>query len=68
MRIELNSGGWRNYQPDWKPVRWSPAPGSNDFYRHNKLPDSMMQAFPPYASAASASAAVENPWAAASVS
>ena len=37
MRIELNSGGWRNYQPDWKPVRWSPAMGSNDFYRQNAL-------------------------------
>ena len=47
MRIELNSGGWRNYQPDWQPVRWTPAQGSNDFYRQNKFPDSMMQAFPP---------------------
>ena len=28
MRIELNSGGWRNYQPDWEAVRWSPAMGS----------------------------------------
>ena len=31
MRIELNSGGWRNYQPDWKPVRWSPAHGIERF-------------------------------------
>jgi catechol 2,3-dioxygenase len=67
MRIELNSGGWRNYQPDWQPVRWTPAQGSNDFYRQNKFPDSMMQAFPPHEAGASPSANVINPWAAASV-
>jgi catechol 2,3-dioxygenase len=67
MRIELNSGGWRNYQPDWQPVRWTPAQGSNDFYRQNKFPDSMMQAFPPHEAGASPGANVINPWAAASV-
>ena len=67
MRIELNSGGWRNYQPDWKPVRWSPAQGSNDFYRRNAFPNSMMEAFPPHVAGASPSANVENPWAAVSV-
>ena len=67
MRIELNSGGWRNYQPDWQPVRWTPAQGSNDFYRQNKFPNSMMQAFPPHEAGASPSANVINPWAAASV-
>ena len=67
MRIELNSGGWRNYQPDWKPVRWSPAMGSNDFYRLNAFPQSMMEAFPPHAAGASPSANVDNPWTAASV-
>jgi catechol 2,3-dioxygenase len=67
MRIELNSGGWRNYQPDWQPVRWSPAQGSNDFYRHNQLPTSMMEAFPPHLSGASPSADAVNPWKAASV-
>jgi catechol 2,3-dioxygenase len=68
MRIELNSGGWRNYQPDWEAVRWSPAMGSNDFYRTNAFPQSMMEAFPPNAAPASPSANVVNPWAAASVS
>lgn len=67
MRIELNSGGWRNYQPDWKPVRWSPAMGSNDFYRLNAFPQSMMEAFPPHVAGVSPSANVDNPWAAASV-
>ena len=66
MRIELNSGGWRNYQPDWKPVRWSPAMGSNDFYRQNAFPQSMMDAFPPQTVTAPPSK-VDNPWAAASV-
>ena len=23
IRIELFSGGYRNYQPDWEPVKWS---------------------------------------------
>jgi catechol 2,3-dioxygenase len=67
MRIELNSGGWRNYQPDWKPVRWSPAMGSNDFYRLNAFPQSMMEAFPPHVAGVSPSANIDNPWAAASV-
>lgn len=67
MRIELNSGGWRNYQPDWKAVRWSPKMGSNDFYRTNAFPQSMMEAFPPHVAGASPKSDVVNPWAAASV-
>jgi len=47
LRLELNSGGYRNYLPDWEAVKWTPAQGSNDFYRHNTSPPSMMESFPP---------------------
>lgn len=33
LRYELNSGGYRNYVPDWEPVIWSPEQGSNNAYR-----------------------------------
>jgi catechol 2,3-dioxygenase len=46
LRLELNSGGYRNYLPDWEPVKWTPAQGSNDFYKHNVSPPSMMESFP----------------------
>lgn len=46
LRVELNSGGYRNYVPDWKPNTWIPSQGSNDFYRNYAMPDSMMEAFP----------------------
>jgi catechol 2,3-dioxygenase len=34
MRIELYSGGYRNYLPDWGPVHWSPEQGPLNFYRN----------------------------------
>ena len=46
-RIELNSGGYRNYEPDWKPVRWTPSQGSNVYYRNLALPHSMFESMPP---------------------
>ena len=33
LRYELNSGGYRNYVPDWEPVVWRPEQGSNNAYR-----------------------------------
>lgn len=33
LRYELNSGGYRNYVPDWEPVIWRPEQGSNNAYR-----------------------------------
>lgn len=33
LRYELNSGGYRNYVPDWEPVIWSPEQGSNNAYQ-----------------------------------
>jgi catechol 2,3-dioxygenase len=45
-RIELNSGGYRNYEPDLETVRWTPQAGSNDWYRTTVFPDSMGECFP----------------------
>ena len=46
MRIELNASGYRNYIPDWEPVRWVPSQGSNTMYRNTSMPDSMTESFP----------------------
>ena len=46
LRIELNSGGYRNYVPDWKPNTWRPSEGANSHFRNWNMPDSMMEAFP----------------------
>lgn len=46
LRIEMNSGGYRNYVPDWKYNVWKPSEGSNSFFRNLDLPDSMLEAFP----------------------
>jgi catechol 2,3-dioxygenase len=46
MRIELFSGGYRNYQPDWEPIKWRPSQGSLDMTRAQIAPDSMLDAFP----------------------
>jgi catechol 2,3-dioxygenase len=46
-RIELNSGGYRNYEPDLETVRWTPQAGSNDWYRTSVFPDSMGECYPP---------------------
>lgn len=47
LRIELNTGGYRNYVPDWEPQTWSPAGGANNFYRNGSMPMSMTESFPP---------------------
>ena len=47
MRIELNASGYRNYVPDWQPVKWVPSQGSATMYRNLGMPDSMMESFPP---------------------
>lgn len=46
LRVEVNSGGYRNYVPDWQPKTWVPSAGSNSFFRNWNMPDSMMEAFP----------------------
>jgi len=47
LRIELNTGGYRNYVPDWEPKTWKPSLGSNNFYRNGAMPMSMTESFPP---------------------
>ncbi len=47
LRIELNTGGYRNYVPDWEANTWRPSQGSNNFYRNSVMPMSMTESFPP---------------------
>jgi catechol 2,3-dioxygenase len=47
LRVELNSGSYRNYEPDWEPKRWTASQGSNVFFRNLAMPESMMESFPP---------------------
>ncbi|MCW3492596.1 VOC family protein [Microbacterium sp. SSM24] len=47
LRIELNTGGYRNYVPDWQPNTWKPSLGSNNLYRNSAMPMSMTESFPP---------------------
>lgn len=63
-RVEINTGGYRLYVPDWETKRWVPSQGSNTFYRNVAMPQSMMEGSPPVA-AVDPNAA--NPWSAASV-
>jgi catechol 2,3-dioxygenase len=66
VRFEINSGGYRTYLPDWEPVKWLPAQGSNTMYRNLSMPDSMMEAAPPAAGAVTPEpefAGLANPWA-----
>jgi catechol 2,3-dioxygenase len=67
VRMEINTGGYRLYVPDWETKRWHPDQGSNTFYRNVAMPDSMMEAFPPAQLQADHNPDAANPWAAASV-
>jgi catechol 2,3-dioxygenase len=69
LRIEVNTGGYRNYVPDWEPVKWGVNEGPNTMYRNIGMPDSMMEAFPAAPEAAVPDidlqpemANVTNPW------
>lgn len=46
LRIELNSGGYRNYLPDWEPKVWTPSTGALNIYRNSVMPQSMQESFP----------------------
>jgi hypothetical protein len=46
MRIELNSGTIRNYEPDWEPVKWTPDQGSNVFFRNRDFSPTIRESFP----------------------
>jgi catechol 2,3-dioxygenase len=48
LRYELNSGGYRNYVPDWEPVIWRFEDGPNNTFRTEiGLPAVHMVAIPP---------------------
>ena len=47
LRIEVNTGGYRNYVPDWQANTWKPSTGSNNLYRNGAMPMSMTESFPP---------------------
>jgi catechol 2,3-dioxygenase len=46
LRVELNAGGYRNYEPDYETVRYEPQAGSNVFYKNLSMPHSMFESFP----------------------
>jgi catechol 2,3-dioxygenase len=46
MRVEINTGGYRNYVPDWEAYEWHPHQGSANFYRNGKSGPSMAESFP----------------------
>jgi catechol 2,3-dioxygenase len=48
LRYELNSGGYRNYVPDWEPVVWRLEDGPNNTYRTEiGMPADYMVPIPP---------------------
>jgi catechol 2,3-dioxygenase len=67
VRVEVNTGGYRLYEPDWEARKWTPAQGANAFYRNVPMPDSMMEAFPAAELRQLVHDSAANPWAAASV-
>jgi catechol 2,3-dioxygenase len=47
FRIEINSGGWENYMPDWQASVWNPSQGGTTLWKNLPMPDSMMDCWPP---------------------
>jgi catechol 2,3-dioxygenase len=62
FRIELFSGGYRNYEPDIEPVCWRPLQGPLEITRNNPAPPSMLEAFPPKEQEITVETGVDNPW------
>ena len=67
-RIELFSGGYRNYQPDWEPARWVMGSGGIDMFRNWPAPDSMLEVFPREGASAQPLEDNTNPWSVVGVS
>jgi catechol 2,3-dioxygenase len=62
VRVEVNTGGYRLYIPDWEPVKWTPGQGSDTFYRNVVMPDSMLEASPAETAVASAESRMVEDW------
>ena len=45
-RIEINSGGWENYLPDWEPTIWNARQGGTTLWKNLAMPESMMECWP----------------------
>jgi len=69
-RVELFSGGYRNYQPDWEPKRWIVGTGGIDMFRNWPAPESMLEVFPATDAPDRATPIVDgsNPWSVVGVS
>jgi catechol 2,3-dioxygenase len=67
VRVEINTGGYRLYVPDWETKVWRPRQGSNTFYRNLDMVESMLESFPPVDGPEVADQPVTNPWAASTV-
>lgn len=46
LRVEVNSGGYRNYVPDWEANTWMPFDGGMNMWRNSAFPMSIFEAFP----------------------
>ena len=46
FRMEINSGGWVNAEPDWETKIWAPHQGGTTLWKNLPMPDSMMECFP----------------------
>jgi catechol 2,3-dioxygenase len=46
FRIEINSGGWENYMPDWQATDWNPTQGGTTLWKNLAMPASMMESWP----------------------
>lgn len=64
-RVEINTGGYRLYVPDWETRKWTPSQGSQTFYRNIPMPASMLEGTPN--AQLPEDADTSNPWDAASV-
>ena len=47
MRVEINTGGYRNYEPDWETERWIRSRARTSSTRTWGCPHSMFESFPP---------------------
>lgn len=47
LRVEVVTGGYRLYVPDWETKKWAPSQGPTIFYKNLPVPESLLEAFPP---------------------